>query len=865
MWATRKSFDDWNVLFKEVVRNAGYTGPDMDMVILCEHNPVLPSDPAPCRTRTVHIEQEDGSVVAVEQDLFEITHDGWIGWGDLRFNQLNMVLEPQNFGRVLAFAQLGWDQESGEVMSASTHVLWPIMESYVQRTADFVQLMSGDLPMEDYLSGDHIRRQVREELAQTENTTDPQDETGVILSPLEAEDNQANRPMPVPAHIKPESLNALRTDLHERLKGMGDLDQVRQRVVREVTQQRALGGQAIWAERTERLAPVLDELHTRLREELRTETVAWPQERQPPPDSLDAMLPLLDDLRQRRKATRHKQQWYAQHHMLTLDNLENIGQISYYKPLVKRFKGRSRAELEAYLRPVLYYYTIAHELGHNMGLEHNFAGSNDALNFPLTYWAERARVGFMPDFLIADEALKEELDTNQLLRSSQYTSIMEYLPYDFLRDDAGQMRSGLGSSDRAAVHYAYAGMVEVFDETQIPDTWSWTDDQGQRHQIDIDPSVIAFDPQVASKVDEIHYSHLPNLALKPEHHIRICDSDDGLFCAPLEGRVDFDNDPQASGIYVGTERVTADNAEELERVVFSAAVALTQGRRWASLDEVERQNLLQVPYRTCENSLAGRTYHCQMHDYGVDLWERTHNLTSAADFNYLTQHFASERVGLYTPTYYAWSATEHELGPLMDANKQFINRGLIETQQHFDTVPLYADTAGGLNAFMASMEVLGHWQRFMATPTMNEDRDYRQPYMRDPATNELVQVSEPPSQARTVEHAQYALDREDMRFRPLDAFNVNTLDTDTQLTLGPERARYLRSEYDPSLGYDYYTRPIVYGNWISKLIAVELAADPTTEFIGTDSGADAAYAINLATLYGRETWRSLAGFIAEEP
>lgn len=862
MWATRKSFEDWNEIFKEVVRNAGYTGPDVDMVVLCENNPVLPSDPEVCRTRVVHVEGEDGSLERVEQDLFEITHGGWIGWGDLRFNQLNIIMEPQNYGNVLAFAQQGWDQRSGEVMSASTHVLWTTMEGYTQRTADLVQLMSGDLPMEDYLSGAYVRRRIAQELDQAQQ--DPARRVSPLLLD-QALPEQAQPQEALPAQLRLEFTQALRKDL-EALPDAHEMERMRDRVTRKIERQRELGGQAVWAERMERMRPALGELEARMRSELRQEMQAWPEERQMPQEALEALIPTRRQLHERREAAAHKQRWFAEHHMLTTDNLENIGKVSYYLPLVKRFQGRPRAELEAYLRPVLYYYTIAHEIGHNLGLEHNFAGSNDALNFPFEYWAERAQAGFVPDYLMEDGALKDELAANQLLRSSQYTSIMEYMPYDFLRDDAGRMRNGLGRADRAAVHYAYAGLVEVFDEDQVPDTWSWIDEQGQRHEFDVDRSVIAFDPEVASKNEEFHYSHLPNLALKPQHHVRVCMSPLGHLCDEALPGVDFDA-PDADGIYVGERKLDGGSAEDLKRTLFSAAVALSQGRRWATPQQVQEQALIEVPYRTCENSLAGRTYHCQMHDYGVDLWERTQNVISGADFYYLTSHFSQDRHGLYTPTYYAWIAAERELGPLMDYQKHFINRGLIEDKRHFDN--WFADPAGGLDAFLASLDVLGHWQGFMAQPSMN-DRSHRLRFLRDPATGELSQTPMPRSQvpgASTpmVEFAQYALNRDTMVFEPVDRFNEDSLDSSVTLTFGPGQARYLRSEYDPELGYDYYQRPVIYGNWIAKLIAVELAADPETRFVGTDSGADTAYALNLATLYGRETWKTLAGFMAQDP
>ncbi len=867
MWATRKSFEDWNVAFKEVVRNAGYAGPDVDVVVLCENNPVKATDPEVCRTRVIHEENPDGTFKRVEQDIFDITHNGHISWGDLRFNQLNMIMEPQNYGSVLAFAQGAWNAENGEVMSTSTHVLWTTMESYTNRVADFVQLMSGDLPVEEYISGEYTRQRIR--AAQAAAGEAPAVDRGLDrkLSPLMVDVEPRRELEPSAARIDPAFVDSMRRDLGQKLSQNGDLSRIRERVARKIERQRDQGGAAVQAQRIERMRPMLDEAGEMMRAELMAETEAWPAEFRPPVESIDAMVPLMGDLHARREATDFERHDHASRHMLSGDNLFNIGQVSYYKPLVERFRGKSRQELEDYLRPVLYYYTIAHELGHNLGLEHNFAGSSDALNFAAEYWLERVRAGFVPDYLIEDKELLAELDNNQLLRSSQYTSIMDYLPYDFLRDDQGRMRSGVGSADLAAVNYAYADSVQIFDPTAVPESYTWVDDKGNAHTIDVDRSLIEFDPQVASKVNEFHYSHLLNMALKPEHHVRVCMSPLGHLCDEELTGVDF-NDPDADGIYVGDQKMTTDNADDLGQKLFSAAVALSEGRRWVKTSEVTSDNLLEVPYRTCENSLNRRVYHCEMHDFGADLWERTRNVSEGADFYYFISHFSRDNRGAYTPTYYAWTAAERELVPLMRYVKHFINRGLIEEQQHMDL--WYADPAGGLNALMASFMALDHWKGFMAAPTMNSDRADRLRFRRDPATGELesepMPASEPTGAADPVlEHAVYQLDRSDMLLKPVDRFNTNNLDKSVTLTFEPSQARYLRSEYDPDLGYDYFWRPVVYGNWISKLIAVEVAADPSTRFVGTDSGADTSYALNLATIFDDQVWSTLAGFFSETP
>jgi hypothetical protein len=144
------------------------------------------------------------------------------------------------------------------------------------------------------------------------------------------------------------------------------------------------------------------------------------------------------------------------------------------------------------LRADIYKAVQLHEVGHNTGLFHNFAGSTDALNFGPTFWeieqlspdldtaanelagdntpraqdrltsinrcldaVQRAQADIGNDVNIDDEL--QNITTQDCLRQSEgmYSSIMDY--HANWNSDA----NGLGMYDLAATKFAYGNLVET--------------------------------------------------------------------------------------------------------------------------------------------------------------------------------------------------------------------------------------------------------------------------------------------------------------------------------------------------------------------------------------------------------------------
>ncbi|MFZ4579223.1 MAG: zinc-dependent metalloprotease [Myxococcota bacterium] len=117
-----------------------------------------------------------------------------------------------------------------------------------------------------------------------------------------------------------------------------------------------------------------------------------------------------------------------------------------------------RAQIKGELWAKIYKATQDHEIGHTLGLRHNFEASTDALNYQKKYWDLKVNAAGDVIHPWSDEtATQAEGD----MRTQQMASIMDY-GAKFNSDFAG-----LGMYDRAAIKFGYGDIVESF--TNPPD------------------------------------------------------------------------------------------------------------------------------------------------------------------------------------------------------------------------------------------------------------------------------------------------------------------------------------------------------------------------------------------------------------
>lgn len=452
----------WNEIFKVAYTDLVGSAPNGEIFVWC-HNPVHSDDPAACSEHLKPEVDANGNVVndASGKPVLRVRQ------GDPRYSSI-LWLNQYQAGGPLGLGPAMADPETGETISSKANIYGGELDTYAAWARDLVLLLDGRVSTDQYINGLNVDAWVKQQQSGTGEAAMPK---GLSQSQLAEEANAMNFKWAKGANAGPvdrSSTKAFRQSLINREGKLGSLFGLQPSDLMQAKVDQ-LKGTPIEAElASSQLTGILG------MDPRRDFSTLSAQEKE-----------MYSPLNSPRVRTLRKQY---------LERLEAFGfdfePFSYevIQGEGDRYKTMDKEAIYNDLRDRIYIAVTLHEVGHNMGLRHNFRASFDAMNYFPGYWTQReaaatalgnpaASNGHPKMFsrsnpkgvAQANELAAQDVDTTQgawAVTHAQPGKISAYgQQYSSIMDYGGAFNTdlaGLGRYDVAAIKYGYANHVEVF-------------------------------------------------------------------------------------------------------------------------------------------------------------------------------------------------------------------------------------------------------------------------------------------------------------------------------------------------------------------------------------------------------------------
>ncbi|MBN2360512.1 MAG: zinc-dependent metalloprotease [Deltaproteobacteria bacterium] len=693
----------------------------------------------------------------------------WQRPGDLRYNVINWI-DTDNVAAPLGMSPSFSDPETGEIVNAMLNLYGPGIRNWARYYADLVSLMNGDISETEVIGGEYIRAAIEAGRAKQNNSLSSR-EVARIMQQVD----QRMAGISGEAYLTP----APPDDHGNRMNLIAGSSLERELLINDEVLRAAAGprhyqpGQDISEEALRMASPSRWSGGT------------------PPSFFLPNDGKHLD-----LKSVLGNEQRLTQFFMN-----RNIEMPDFYEPaligLAHKLRDKSREEVFTTIMETALQQLSTHEMGHNLGLRHNFAGSNDALNYPSEYWAIKA---LNEDPAVAYDQVDRLTWVSAATRDKFKAELQSCVPTDLTSQDClnieeytyatvmdyGQRINqwgwhGVGYYDLAAIKFGYAMVREIFDERG----GAFLGDQ-----YDISQALYLQD-----------YTDIPKLLSNTDMGAVWNDainaiSDVTTQVVTLPPGCDLDGNPPPGCVAPDCTCIPVNYGNMYKRRDVSFTDWVDDYHRNIFTSGYDTK-LREVPYTYCSDAYAwGGNLFCNMWDAGANVQEIVKNATELYDHYYLFSNFKRDRFNFGDFYSYINRLYSRTFQPIRYAyNYYFYYR---HSQSRI--WPLINDWA---TAAFNGLNFLGS----------------------------ILQMPEPGNYCLCTSNCMNT----DLRPLPDNTYvpmTGSTCPSGQPITVGMGSGRYYNTIWTP----DYFYRPLVIGSFWDKLLVLETMTDSSAYFARDISG-----------------------------